>query len=784
MEPVKNNINSNPLSAEGIDFSKLKIIVVNNLIWIVLIFLVINFTSYTIIRYTQDRYESSSEIKLDVKDEASELGINMLAGEQTQSTDLISGEIEMIRSKLFLEQVLDSLNLDVSYFSKGEVLNHELFNNTPVWVDFRIENPGYYNQPFYLEKESPETFSLTWEEGNKKISGQYGKPVRADGIELTLTQNKDFVSEGEIEFFFIINSHDVLLSYLISNLSVEPLNYAAKTIRIAFKDNNASKAYAIVDAIDKTYLHYSYEQKKLATKQKIDWLNNELTQIELKMEGFEDYFERFTLKNKTNDLQEDLRKTIISINKIDSQRYEMSRKITELNKLMDGLQAKNFSVTPSIRQVLPDYLFKDIDAVQTLLLQQERLKLSYNESTLAYREKQHEVDTRTNKTYEQLAELKTDWMKKLQEMNQRKANLESAFVNMPDQNTQYSKNQRFYKLYEEFYLSLMQTKSGFEIAQAGTTPDFKILSPATVPGVPISPNRKIILGIGLVTSMVAIFFFIGFLYLMHNKVTNVNELEKISGVPVLGVVPSSRYSASEGLHVISHPKSMVSEAIRTLRTNLDFFRTSGPQRVIAISSTISGEGKSFLALNLGGAMALSRKKVLLIDLDMRKAKSYLPVHVPDPAKGMSTVLIKKDRWQDCVLTTNLEFFDYIPSGPIPPNPSELLLNGEFSNLLEDLKKVYDVIILDTPPVGLVTDGIQAMKRADISLYIFRANYSKREFLYNLQRIVSINKIVNVTTLLNALPSPHKKSAGYGYGYYEPEEKGNVDKIKSLFKIKA
>ncbi|HEY9045795.1 MAG TPA: polysaccharide biosynthesis tyrosine autokinase [Ohtaekwangia sp.] len=784
MESVKNNINPNPISTEGIDFSKLRIILFNNLVWIVLIFLVINITAYTIIRYTQDRYESSSEIKLDVKDEASELGINMLAGEQTQSTDLISGEIEMIRSRLFLEQVLDSLDLEVSYFSKGEVLNHELFTNTPVWVNFKIEDPYYFNQPFFLEKESPETFTLVWAEGNKRISGHYGKPVRTEGIELTLTKNKDFVSEGEIEFFFVINSHDVLLSYLISNLSVEPLNYAAKTIRIAFKDYNPAKAQAIVHTIDKTYLHYSYEQKKLTTKQKIDWLNNELTQIELKMEGFEDYFERFTLKNKTNDLQEDLRKTIISINKIDSQRYEVTRRIGEVNKLMDGLQAKNFSVTPSIRQALPEYLFKDIDAVQTLLLQQEKLKLSYNESTLAYREKQHEIDTRAEKTFEQLTELKTDWMKKLQEMNQRKASLESAFVNMPDQNTQYTKNQRFYKLYEEFYLSLMQTKSGFEIAQAGTTPDFKILSPATTPGTPISPNRKIIVGIGFVTSLVAIFFFVGFLYLMHNKITNLQELERISGVPVLGVVPSSRYSASEGLHVISHPKSMVSEAIRTLRTNLDFFRTSGPQKVIAISSTISGEGKSFLALNLGGAMALSRKKVLLIDLDMRKAKTYLPVHVPDPTKGMSTILIKKDSWEDCVLKTNLDFLDYIPSGPIPPNPSELLLNGEFSSLLEDLKKSYDVIILDTPPVGLVTDGIQAMKRADISIYIFRANYSKREFLFNLQRIVSINKIVNVTTLLNALPSSHKKSSGYGYGYYEAEERGNVDKIKSLFKIKA
>nr|WP_262899260.1 CpsD/CapB family tyrosine-protein kinase [Dawidia cretensis] len=276
-----------------------------------------------------------------------------------------------------------------------------------------------------------------------------------------------------------------------------------------------------------------------------------------------------------------------------------------------------------------------------------------------------------------------------------------------------------------------------------------------------------------------ILFVIGVLYLVNNKITAQHELEKLPGVPVLGVIPASRHTGIQNLHVVNYPKSVVSEAIRTLRTNLDFFRTESPQRVVALSSTISGEGKSFVALNLGGAIAISRKKVVLIDLDMRKAKANLPIEIPDPSKGMSTVLIRKDRWQDCVLHTNLEYFDYIPSGPIPPNPSELLLNGEFSSILEDLKKHYDIILLDTPPVGLVTDGIQAMKKADMSIYIFRADYSKRDFIKNLQRIITINHITNVTTLLNALPMLGENTNGYGY--YEDESDSKMEMIRTLFK---
>jgi capsular exopolysaccharide synthesis family protein len=221
---------------------------------------------------------------------------------------------------------------------------------------------------------------------------------------------------------------------------------------------------------------------------------------------------------------------------------------------------------------------------------------------------------------------------------------------------------------------------------------------------------------------------------------------------------------------------MASEAFRTLRTNLDFFNAATSQKTIAISSTVSGEGKSFIAMNLGGVLALSKKKIVLLDLDMRKPKANLPAPFNDNSKGMSTILIKKNTWQECVIKTSLEDLDYIASGPHPPNPSELLMNGAFEQVLEDLKKHYDYVIMDTPPVGLVTDGIMAMKRADIAIYIFRANYSKKEFLSNLQRIININKFANITTLLNAIPVSDKKT--YGYGYYEEERKSS---IKSFFK---
>jgi capsular exopolysaccharide synthesis family protein len=591
-----------------------------------------------------------------------------------------------------------------------------------------------------------------------------------------LEKNSQFIKGDEIGYFFVINSRQAMLTYLSKNLSVEPLNFNANTIRLSFKDNNALKARTVLNRIDTLYVQYSNEQKNQANKQKIDWLVAELSQLEKKMEAHEDYFKTFTLKNKTNNLDQDFRLTVDAINTIDSQRYELSRRVSEVNGFIERLQKKELVAPFSLRQFLPQKMNQTIDDLQQLQVEQERLKLSYQEVSFAYRQKQQELDNTRAKVLEQVNDLRANWTKNLHELNQRKATLETQFATLPDKSTEFSKNQRFYKLYEEFYLTLMQSKSEFEIAQAGSIPDFKILSPATLPITPISPKRLMIAGVGLVASIVLIFIFVCILYIVNNKITNLSELDRIERAPLLGAVPLSRHGANGGLHILDYPKSVVSESIRTLRTNLDFFQVDAKHKVIAVSSTISGEGKSFIAMNLGGVIALSKKKVVLVDLDMRKAKVDLPVEPTDGTKGVSTILIKRNSWEECVMKTSLENFDVIPSGPHPPNPSELLLNGEFTELLSDLKKHYDFIIIDTPPVGLVTDGIMAMKRADISVYVFRANYSKKDFLMTLRRVITMNKFSNITTVLNAMPSP---SRSYGYGYYE--ENGS-DKLKSIFKI--
>ncbi len=744
---------------ERIDFDKLSMLVKKNLWIIIAIFVASNLTAYLGLRWTKDVYESSSELKLDIKQDATALGIAQVV--EDQNRNIVAGEIEQMRSKLFFSRVLDSLDLWVSYYSEGNVLETEMYRGSPFRINYNMADERHMNAPIYFEFLKNNRYRIEFDLTGEEYEAPLDSAIVLPGGSLTASLAPRAQPDFDNKFYFVINTRDRLLDFLTTNLKIEPINYEANTIRVSLRDFNPLKVYTIVNKIDSVYLLYSNEQKNRANKQKIEWLNNELAQVEIKMQNFENYFEDFTLKNKSSNVDSDLRKTIFLINSIDSQRFELTKKINELNALTDELTAGHVMASNA---VLPDYLNKEIEAYQKLAQEQKRLTLSYKDNTYAYQQKENEISAARTNLFNQAQELRKRWLASLSELNEKKDKLEKQFATMPEKGTQYSKNQRFYKLYEEFYLSMMQAKAEFEIAQAGSTPDFKILSSATFSSEAVAPNRPMIYAIGFMTGIVINFFFIGLVYVINNKVMGVQEIESGTQAPILGVIPEMRNKSTSPFYIVDHPRSVVSEAIRTLRTNLDFFASDHAKKVIVISSTVSGEGKSFLAMNLGGILALSRKKVILLDLDMRKAKAHAYAS-SDPNKGVSSILIQRNTPEECIIHTAVDGFDFIPSGVHPPNPSELLLNGEFEGLLRKLRETYDYVVIDTPPVGLVTDGIMAMKRADISIYVVRANYSKKEFLRNIDRIISINKLSNVSVVLNALPSSGKT---YGYGYYQED----------------
>ncbi|MDP4953379.1 MAG: CpsD/CapB family tyrosine-protein kinase, partial [Flavobacteriales bacterium] len=283
-------------------------------------------------------------------------------------------------------------------------------------------------------------------------------------------------------------------------------------------------------------------------------------------------------------------------------------------------------------------------------------------------------------------------------------------------------------------------------------------------------------------------------YLLHNQISSLNEINRLSNATIstLGVVPMYKETIPVSMLLVDgKPRSLFAEAFRNIRTNLRFIDNSEGPKVAAVTSTISGEGKTLIAINLAGIIAYSGKKVILLDLDMRRPKINKGFGV-DNNYGMSTVLIGKSTIKEAIRHSDQEGLDFITAGPIPPNPSELIISERMGQIIEELKLEYDMVVIDTPPVGLVTDGVTLIQKADYPLYIFRADYSKKHFVQNVDRLINENGIKSLSVVLNGIDLERSRygynygygySYGYGYGsgYYDEASKKKASIFKKWFK---
>jgi capsular exopolysaccharide synthesis family protein len=244
------------------------------------------------------------------------------------------------------------------------------------------------------------------------------------------------------------------------------------------------------------------------------------------------------------------------------------------------------------------------------------------------------------------------------------------------------------------------------------------------------------------------------------------------------------------LVVDKNPKSSISEALRSIRTNSDFMLPKKSKQIIGVTSTISGEGKTFFAINYAAILALTGKKVVILDLDMRKPKIHVGFNV-DNSIGMSSILSGMTTWKEAVQHSTLHNLDLIPAGPIPPNPNELLLKKEFDDLIDQLFLEYDIIMADNPPIGLVTDANNVFKKCDLSIYVVRSGYSKENVISNINNLYKSKNYTNLSVIINDVNrsniygGKYGYGYGYGYGYYEDDggELKTKSRIKKFFKKK-
>ncbi len=756
------------------------------------------------LRYTKPVYESSSNLKLAIKDEGAQmLGIKQLIGRTGANGNLI-GEIEFIRSQIIFNAVIDAMDLWVSYYEQGNILEAEYYTNAPFKVvNYEIKSTAYFDKKINIKLRNKNEFELLIQTGQnlRKEVYKFNQKVTYPGLSFKVVKTPFYKKRfHNIPFYFKFNSRLKLIHYLNKNLQVGILNRSARIIGVNFRDYNPLKASRIVHYIDSIYLYKTLENKKRANIQQKRYLNRRLGEIEDSMQNYEAKIQGFKLRLKTNNVNEKLDKSVQEIEALLKKKLVLNNELAGIKEI-EGLMNDEKDLVvylPEISVGLQS-LTQILNNISKLQEDKKLLDLRVNSASMLIQNINKQLEIQQAKARKIITKARKKLYQKVVDIESRIRELESAFGSLPAQEAEYKRITRLYKIYEGYYLQMLNRKAEIGISEAGIVPEFVILQEANIPRIPISPRKFLIYAVAGGFGVFLSFALVVVRYLLHNKVTNLRELERATKVPILGTVPRYRHRKLKYTKLLVHqnPKSSLNEALRSLRTNLAFLLPKAKNasqdsntNIISVTSTISGEGKTFVATNLGGIIAMSDRKVVLLDCDMRKPKVHIAFDEENDV-GVSNILINQNSIQDCIKSTAIKQFDFIAAGPTPPNPSELLLRDDFDQLLENLKEIYDIILIDTPPVGLVTDGVLIMQKVDVPLYVVKAHYSRKVFGKSIDKLVEVHNFKNLSIVLNSVKHATGYGGykyGYGYGnyyggYYEDKETKNglLARLLSIFK---
>jgi tyrosine-protein kinase Etk/Wzc len=364
----------------------------------------------------------------------------------------------------------------------------------------------------------------------------------------------------------------------------------------------------------------------------------------------------------------------------------------------------------------------------------------------------------------------------IDETNTQIIDAESTLNRLPKDQQQLLSIERKFNLNDELYTYLLTRRSEMEIFKASNVPENEILDSADAEdAILVSPNLRLNLIIAFILGLLVPGIFIYFRETMNNRIRTREDILNYTQHPIIGQVIDSRNSDFPA--VLKEPNSILTESYRTLRTNLQFIIDESVSNVLLVTSAIQGEGKSFTALNLASVYAFYGKKTILVDFDLRKSQLRSNLEIKTD-KGLSNYLSKNCSFNDIILSNENINFDLIIAGTVPPNPSELVSSKLTSDLFNQLRKSYDIIIVDSPPLGIVSDALLIYPNCDISLLVVRYNYTSREVFENVLVDLTARNIQKVNIILNDIViSKSNYGYGYGYGYISEDQKRQTLKPK-------
>ena len=732
--------------------------------WFVLSVFLCVIAAFFYIRYTTPIYKATSTIL--VKDDRkgglqSELSAFSDLGLMGGVKSNVDNEIEIIKSRTIVEKAVRALDFNISYFTEGAVRNIELYQKKPVSISFVERQPEFYSElhSFQIKSKSATQFEIISNEDKSIGVFPYGKSVDLGYSKMVVIRNL-----GPDESYLmtvIVNKLSSVVQGYKNAISIATVGKNTSVVELSVTSPVKEKAEAIINEIVSQYNQDAIEDKNFISRSTEKFISGRLEIISKELGDVEKNAEGFKESNQITDVVANAGVYLQNSVVFEKELIDAETKLRVVSSMMEFLRNNKNQLIPS--NIIPDEgSATELIAQhnQTMLERDRILKNSTDRNSVVINLNNKIEDLRSN-IIASLGRLTEAIQIKKSEL-QRQVNMTAGKISqIPGQERQFRIIDRQQKIKETLYLYLLQKREETALALAATEPNAKVIDSAIAANTPISPKRNIVFLAALFLGMLIPFGIIYLKDLLDTKVKSRLDVEKMN-VPFLGDIPTSE---SHEEIINTNSRSSSAEAIRIVRTNLEFMLTEVPEgkaKTIFITSTLPKEGKTFVTANLASTIALSDKKVLLIGLDIRNPK--LTSYYDMPTLGITNFLAQAEKPIEEYIA-KVDGYDnlfVLPPGAIPPNPVELLLNRRVDTMFEDLKKQYDYIVVDTAPVSVVTDTLLIAKNADAFIYVVRANYLEKRLLKVMQSFYNDGKLPNMSVILN--DSDWTKSFGYGYGY--------------------
>ena len=746
--------------------------------------------AYSYLRYTEPVYRVNAMLL--VKGTEKSPMSKLLDETDLFNTDKnVANEIVILASYDMIYKTLQQLNLNVSYYHKGQVRNIELYNESPIKVipDTTVPNPFY--GLVYIQVISKNKFRLKiGESKNYTEEFFFGVPIKKYGLNLTIVRNPIYYTPSSEGLYFIVHNITSLMDSYKGKILVNKYFKEGSLLEISSVGTVPQKEVDFLNKLSEVYIQSTLDEKNQIGNNAIQFINQQLDDIIASMSTSENELEDFQKANKVTDVDHIKSSVFAKLDEFETTKAELLVKMKYYNYIMEYIQNdKSFVnvVAPSIMGIPDPLLNSLIMQLSTLMAERSAQSNNVTSKNPYLKGLNNKIENTKLTLIENLRNIIKSTQIDLTDIDERLAKVEGTITKLPRTERIFLDIQRKFNLNNHIYNYLLEKKAEAGIAKASNLPDTRVIEKARVSNArQIAPKKNAIYSFALVTGLIIPLIVILGRKFFNNKIMSKDQIRDQTDIPILGIIGHNQAKAN--LIVIDKPKSSIAEAFRSIRINLQYMAAENQQKTILITSSISGEGKSFCSVNLASIIALSDKKTLLIGADLRKPKIFSDFNISN-AKGLSTLLANKATIDEAINNTSIPNFDIITAGPIPPNPAELIGSSRMDSLMVELKKRYEYIVIDTPPIGLVADTFILTKYSDINIYIVRHGYTEMRLLEKIDSLYNEEKIKNLSIIINDL---HSQDAKYGYGYrygygyyngygYYEEDKKDSNMLKKLYK---